>query len=399
MLRGAIICPDHELLAELQDALAETHRVGIVRVIDRYLEGVELVRFLRATAPEVVFLSVGSNRKALDLAGRIEAQTPGTQVVAVDREVNPSTLVETMRAGIREFLASPFEAEVVQQTLQRMEQILERRPPSIESTDLLLAFIPSKAGVGCSTIALNTSMALSQLPDTKALLADFDLNCGIVDFMLQTESKYSIASAVENAHQMDEALWDKLVTTRGDLDIIPAGRTAPGFRIDSMQIRYLLEYSRRNYRVICTDLSGILEKFSIEILHEAKQIFLVCTPEVPSLHLAREKLRFFRSLDLDSRVKILLNRAQRRSLIPISEIEKVLGKPVFMSFPNDYVGVHKALTAGKQVSPASELGKGFRALAEAIRNPEKPREAGFFDLLRTRKKPALASPQPGLLAS
>jgi len=104
-------------------------------------------------------------------------------------------------------------------------------------------------------------------------------------------------------------------------------------------------------------------------------------------------------MDLDSRVKILLNRAQRRSLIPISEIEKVLGMKVYMSFPNDYVGVHKALTAGKQVSPGSELGKGFQALAEAIRTPEKPREAGFFELLRTRKKTAPASPVPGLVAS
>jgi pilus assembly protein CpaE len=399
MLRGAIICPDQQLLAELKDALAETHRVGIVRIVDRYVEGVELVRFLRAAAPEVVFLSVESRRKALDLASAIESQAPGTQVVAVDREVNSSTLVETMRAGIREFLSSPFEAEVVQQTLQRTEQILERRPPSIESTDLLLAFIPAKAGVGCSTIALNTSIALSQLPDTKTLLSDFDLNCGIVDFMLQTESKHSIATAAENAHQMDETLWDKLVTTRGDLDFIPAGRTAPGFRIDAMQIRYLLEFARRNYKVICTDLSGILEKFSIEILHEAKQIFLVCTPEVPSLHLAREKLRFFRTMDLDGRVKILLNRSQKRSLIPFSEIEKLLGRPIFMSFPNDYVGVHKALTAGKQVSPASELGKGFLALAKAIRNPQEPAKAGFFELLRSSKKPEPASPEPGLVAS
>ena len=399
MLRTAIICPDQQLLAELKDALAETHRVGIVRVVDRYLEGIELIRFLRATAPEIVFLSVESRHKALDVAVRIEAQAPGTQVVAVDREVNPNTLVETMRVGIREFLAPPFQAEVVQQTLQRMEQILERKPPSIESTDLLLAFIPAKAGVGCSTIALNTSIALSQLPDTKTLLADFDLNCGIVDFMLQTESKYSIATAAENAHQMDETLWDKLVTTRGELDIIPAGRTAPGFRIDAMQIRYLLEFARRNYRVICTDLSGILEKFSIEILHESRQIFLVCTAEVPSLHLAREKLRFFRTMDLDSRVKILLNRAQKRSLIPISEIEKVLGMPVFMTFPNDYVGVHKALTAGKQVSPSSELGKGFQALAKAILNPEKPNEAGLFKLLHTGKKTEPALPEPGRIAS
>jgi hypothetical protein len=70
-----------------------------------------------------------------------------------------------------------------------------------------------------------------------------------------------------------------------------------------------------------------------------------------------------------------------------------------MTFPNDYVGVHKALTAGKQVSPASELGKGFHALAKAIRNPEKQSEAGFFDLMRTRKKNEPALPEPGLLAS
>jgi hypothetical protein len=31
MLRGVIICPDQELSADLQDALAETHHVGIVR--------------------------------------------------------------------------------------------------------------------------------------------------------------------------------------------------------------------------------------------------------------------------------------------------------------------------------------------------------------------------------
>jgi hypothetical protein len=56
--------------------------------------------------------------------------------------------------------------------------------------------------------------------------------------------------------------------------------------------------------------------------------------------------------------------------------------------------VHKALTAGKQVSPASELGKGFHALAKAIRNPEKT-----FELLHTRKKAETALPEPGLIAS
>jgi len=399
MLRGIIICPDKDLSVELQDTLTETHRIGIMRALDHYPTEVDLTRFLRATGPNVVFLSVEMVKTALELAARIEGQAPGTQIVAFSRACDPDAMLATMRAGIREFLAPPFELQAVQQALQRLEQILERKPPSIGSTDAVMAFLPSKAGVGCSTVALNTSLMLAQIPDTKTLLADFDLNCGMVAFMLQLDSQYSITSAVENAHQMDENLWEKLVTSFGQLDVLPAGKLVPGFRIEAIQIRYLLEFARRNYKAICLDLSGILEKFSIEILHEAKQIFLVCTPEVPSLHLAREKLRFLRSLDLGDRVRILLNRAQRHTLIPIAEVEKLLQLPVYMSFPNDYVGVHKAITAGKHVHPASELGAGFRALAESIRSgnkPPQPVKPGFMELLRSRKKPAA---EPGVLTS
>jgi pilus assembly protein CpaE len=402
MLRGVVICPDQELREDLKDALAETQLVGIVRALDRYPSQLDLGRFLRAAAPEVVFLSVESRRQALELAAGVEAQAPGTQIVAVDRTCHPDALLETMRAGIREFLAPPFDPEAVKQLIERVAQTVEKQPPTIESTDSVLAFLPSKAGVGCSTVALNTSIMLSQLPDMKVLLADFDLNCGMIGFMLQLDSPYSIVSAAENAHQMDENLWQKLVSSHGNLDVLHAGKLAPGFRIEATQIRYLLDFARRNYKAICIDLSGILEKFSLEILHEAKQIFLVCTAEVPSLHLAREKLRFLRNLDLDGRVKVLLNRAQRHSFIPVSEVEKLLQLPVYMSFPNDYMGVHKALTAGKNVDASSELGRGFRALAESIHDVKKPVEharPSLLEIFRSRKKPEPASADHGVLAS
>jgi len=396
MLSGAIICPDQKLAQDLKQALGDTHRIAIVRTVARYLNGLDLVRFLRAAAPEVIFLSVQSRREALDTAQAIVTQAPGTQIVAVDRACDPEALMETMQAGIREFMYSPFDAELTLQAVERLAQILERHPPSIESSESLFAFLPSKAGVGCSTVALNTSVALAQIRETKVLLADFDLNCGIIGFMLQIESPYSVMSAAENAHEMDEDLWQRLVTTRGNLDILLAGKLAPGFRIEPAQIRHMLEFARRNYQAICIDLSGILEKFSVEILHEAKQIFLVCTPEVPSLHLAREKLRFLRSLDLESRIRVVMNRATKNPLIPNSEVEKLLAMPVYMSFPNDYQGVHKALTSGKQVNKASEMGKGFQELARAISGSKKSvvenKEHGLLEMILPRKRTG-TSPQ------
>ena len=84
MLRSVIICPDQELSAELRDVLEQTRGIAILRTLDSYPNEVDLVRFLRATAPEIVFLSVESPRRALPIAAAIEVQAPGTQVLERD---------------------------------------------------------------------------------------------------------------------------------------------------------------------------------------------------------------------------------------------------------------------------------------------------------------------------
>jgi Flp pilus assembly CpaE family ATPase len=157
-----------------------------------------------------------------------------------------------------------------------------------------------------------------------------------------------------------------MVTTLDSLDVLHAGKLNPDFRVEPTQIRHLLEFMRRNYRALCMDLSGNLEKYSLEIMHESKRVFLVCTPEIASLHLAREKYLYLKQLDLGERVNVLLNRCQKRSLITPQQIEQLLGLPVFMTFPNDYQGVQRALTEGRWVEPHSELGKQFNALAQSM---------------------------------
>ncbi len=392
MLRSVIIAPDQELSDGLQAAL-DGQRVGVVRVTHRYPNMVDLVRFLRAAAPQVVFLSMESRRDALDVAARVEAHAPGTQVVAFNRSCDPQALLETMRSGIREFIAPPFEPRAINELVYRLEEAVEQRPPVIESTDALFAFLPAKAGVGTTTVAVNTALALAQLPETNVLLADFDLNCGLVGFMLRLESQFSVTDAAENAAEMDENLWPKLVATVGNVDVLPAGKLNPGFRIEIAQIRYLVEFARRNYKAICVDLSGLMEKYSIELLHEAKKIFMVVTPEIPSLHLARERINYLRQLELDGRVALILNRAEKRHDDARAELEKLFGMPVFTTLPNDYLGVHKSLTAGKAVSRETVLGRRFEQLAQTIMNKvPAPKESkrGFLEALMPRKKPVLA---------
>ena len=226
------------------------------------------------------------------------------------------------------------------------------------------------------------------------LLADLDLNSGMVGFMLLlAQGTYSIVDAAENALELDESLWPKIVSSKDALDVLPVGKLSPGFRIETAQIRHILNYARRHYSTIFVDLSGMMEKYSIEILQEAKLVYLVCTTELPSLHLCREKLTFLRSQDLGERVRILLNRSQKRGQISLEEMEKLFGMPVHMTFPNDYAGVHAALTAGKHVEATSPLGSRYRELAQSMLGKKPPvsdRKRGFMDLLTGKKTQAEA---------
>ncbi len=366
MLRGIVICPDIDLSERFQQLLVELGLVNVTRILDHYPNGLELLRYLRAHAPQVIFLSSESMNRAVEIVREVETNTPGVQIVALGRKCDQKVLLDLMRSGIREYASLPFDRQGLQESLLRLGEVLQAKPPSIESTDNVFAFLPSKAGVGASTIALNASVALARQPHSRALLSDFDLNSGMMRFMLKLENTYGVADAAAHALVMDESLWPQMVTTVDKLDVLHAGKLNPDFRIEPTQLRHLIEFMRRNYQAVCFDLSGNLEKYSLEIMHEAKKIFLVCTPEIPSLHLAREKYLYLKHLDLQDRICVLLNRSQKRPVITPQQIEELLGLPIQMTFANDYVGVHRALTLGKGVEATSDLGKQFSVLAQSM---------------------------------
>ena len=148
MLRGIIICPDVDLNERLEAILTEIGIVSVTRTLDRYPSGLELLRFLRAHAPQVVFVSTESTTKAMEIAREVEKNTPGVQIVAISRFVDPQILLEVMRAGIREFASLPFDRQTLVDALVRIKDAVQARPPAIEATNQVYSFLPSKAGVG-----------------------------------------------------------------------------------------------------------------------------------------------------------------------------------------------------------------------------------------------------------
>ena len=128
----------------------------------------------------------------------------------------------------------------------------------------------------------------------------------------------------------------------------------------------LIQFMRRNYEALVFDMSGNLERYSIEVMQESRQVFLVCTPEIPSLHLAREKMGFLKTLGLDTKVSLLLNRVQKKPPFTVAQVEELVGAKVVASFSNDYFAVSRATTAGQMLEPQSVIGQQCAAFAAGL---------------------------------
>jgi pilus assembly protein CpaE len=394
-LRSIIISTDHELGRRLTAALEATGQIEVDRTLDHYPTAIELVRTLRALATEVVFINFQSLKQGLEIVQVLEADGGQRQIVGFQSHIDTAVLRETMRAGVREFLTEPFEPRALLESLESIKTLLRERPAVIESTNQIFSFLPSKAGVGASTIAVNVSGALARRQNTRVLLADFDLSSGMLRFMLKLTNEYSVPDAISRIGDMDDNLWPQLVTPVAGMDVLHAGRINPSYRIDAAQVANLVAFMRRTYQVLCFDLSGNLEKYSMELMQESKRILLVCTGEIPSLHLAREKLAFLRDMGLSGRVSVVLNRVRKNPMFSQTQVEELLGQPVVRVFPNDYEAANQAVEEGKLFDSGSELGRSFAEFAAQLVDQPEVKQAASKRRFLDYFKPAATLATPG----
>ena len=176
------------------------------------------------------------------------------------------------------------------------------------------------------------------------------------------------------AGNLDEGLWLQVIGNFDKLEVLHAGDldTPPGMPVPGLE--RVLAMARAQYEVICVDLGSHFDPFSIALLRESRRIFLVTTPEVVPLHLARVRLARLTELGLHDRVSLLLNRKVRDE-VTSSEVEKAIGIPVSHSFSNDYRGVQDAILQASPVPRKSDLGESILNLAKSLAPQEEAKPA------------------------
>lgn len=363
MLRVAMIGNEAELDSQLLPFLREKLGVDSIRRLPGYPDGDKLERFMRASFPRLLFVSMEEPKKAEYIARWLKQFAPGTQVAGVSTVGDAETLRSALRAGMLDCLAVPFDPSQVAEVLRIAEQNLGPAENDFANKGKVISFLPSKPGVGASSIAMNVSLAMSRRLDGRVLLADFDLNLGLQGFLFKMSTVHSATEAGENAFRMDEEIWENLVARRGNLDLLGSGYATPGQRLDQGAAKELLQFWRRNYHTICIDHSGVFERYSIDLLMASDEIVLVSTPEIAPLHLAKARMGLLRDYGLADKVIFVVNRAKPRDAVTKEACEQCVGIPVSLFLPNDYARLEEAQFKGTHVAVDCPLGQGFEDLA------------------------------------
>ncbi len=323
----------------------------------------DAARLLGVGAEEkcLLILDFGEPLLALPVARAVDGR-PQIASIAVRGGGTREEMVQLMQVGVRDVLVS-FTARELRQSAARASAKLAC---SDDVLGELFAFMPAKPGCGASTIATYATAIASQKSQEPALLLDFDIRLGVTSFLLKAEGIHTIADALLQADHMDQDLWSSLVARLGNLHLLGSGPVDFSRQVPTDRYAALLDFAVRRYSLVSVDLPGTMEDCEIETLMRAKRIFLVCTPDIGALHVARRKAGWLQDLRLTDKVAVVLNSVDRRAALSVEDIQRIIQLPVLHMLPANNSDIARAAQKGAVLDSTSGLGKHMARIAAEL---------------------------------
>jgi pilus assembly protein CpaE len=309
--------------------------------------------------PDILLVEIARLRVPLEEVVRtIRVMCPDAMLVAIHASAEPDIILSAMRAGVNEFLNPPLEISLRKALERRAEERNKLRGDPNHPRGKTQGFLSAKGGCGATTIACHAAVELGRLGGHKVLLADFDMDAGMIGFLMKVKSPYSILDAVKNLQRLDANYWRALVSNgMPGVEIIAApGASSHRHQPKEEQLRQVLGFLRTNYDYTLVDLGRSLNSVALSVLEELDEAFLVTTLEVPAMHRAKQIIQtLFDSGFGKDRLRLVLNRVPKRVDVTPEELEKMLGLPAYATIPNDYPLLHDCYSEGKLLSRGSNL--------------------------------------------
>jgi pilus assembly protein CpaE len=387
-VRVVLVVPGARSRQDLHRQLESIRDVDLVEVCHTYQMGIKRIA---ALVPDVALVVVDEGSEAaLQLIETIAQSHPGVAVVPAGVGSDATLILQTVRAGAREFLPIPAQtcevAEMIHRVRPRSEKSLDEGPRGPQT----IAVTGAAGGVGCTSLAVNLATTLAKLSRRDTVLVDFDLLLGSLEESLAATPDNSLEVVVRNVDELDSSVLKRWLPRHPcGLYMLPHPVSMEvAARLDHDSIERVLPLFRQTFASIVIDTSKALQPadflaFEIaDIILVVIQLNLNCTRNTVRL------LQYLRHFDgLAEKIRLVVNRSNSPlSEISVKKAEELLKTPLSWQIPNATRLFRPSRTQGVPIDEV-DGGAGSKAhqaildLAKALHpfpgEPAKPRKRLF----------------------
>lgn len=306
------------------------------------------------------------------------ARRPELGAILVAEDLSTDLFQRAIRSGVRDVLGAPVDTGQLNEAVNRVAQTLVvGRPPAAAGvldeeaapSGKVITVFSTKGGAGKSVVASNLGVLLAQRAQGTVALVDADLQFGDIAVMLKLAPQHTIVDAVGQQDRLDPAFLESLLVTHppSGLKVLPAP-LEPAFadQITADQVRNIVAMLRSFCDYVVIDTPAYFNEVVLSLIEDSDDVLLVAGMDIPNIKNVKIGLQTLRLLHTPmSKVHLVLNRANSKVKLEVSEVERTLQVRAESQLPSDVV-VPQSVNKGAPVvldAPRSGIAKSLEQLA------------------------------------
>lgn len=351
----------------LPELLNSLHQVSVLEQSD------DVSEFLKrppGRSPDTLVVYLNGMASPPEWIEDLTRKFPQAPVLVCSERKELDFVLRAMQLGAREFLPLPLAQAEIQAAMERVR--ISRRRLSGPSQSRVVAVTGHKGGVGCTTIAINLAMALSELQGERCALVDLGRPFPDTGNFLDQITSYDLSDILHNIDALDQTFIKRIMQPYGDnLDIlygVSDFKEQDNLNMDGLEKTFRV--LRSLYKHVVVDLGHLFDEVFFRVFREADLVLILTELNVPNFRNLRKLWPMLRDWDpLRQKVKVMVNRHNKGDDLGMRELEKILEEPPFAVLPSDYLPLIEAINQGvplAKVGPRSKLYLGLKDVAQKI---------------------------------
>lgn len=343
------------------------------------LEGIE-ARYA-AESLLVVFGPSCADQPGLGGAEGLLARRPDVGAILIAQDLTTELFQRAIRTGVRDVLGSPVDTGQLNEAVRRIDQTLSGASRSIPGAfsdpeseaapgGKVITVFSTKGGAGKSMIATNLGVLLAERCDGPVALVDADLQFGDIAVMLKLAPQHTIVDVVGSYDRLDVGFLESLLATHGPsgLKVLPAP-LEPAFadQISADQMSHIIGLLRSFCTYVVVDTPAYFNEVVLGLIEDSDDVLLVAGMDIPNIKNVKIGLQTLKLLNTPmSKIHLILNRANSKVKLEVSEVERTLQVKADLLVPSDIV-VPQSVNKGTPVvldAPRSAIAKSLEQLAD-----------------------------------